>query len=1176
MLSQPIALSPTPSDDTEVVEIKDSDDLDHEIYFNHHKTKLAKGKKRPHRKRTHTKNQTHHKQRRLSTLSGLNESAADEAEKMIAREKKKLERRMRNFAKDDSNPAKWMYKSFSHPIHGKKNYDKVEKAAIRIQTIFRGRRARNQFLYMYENKDVLYNLGTYLFFMCVVMLYISFKKTSLDGFLMQDLLRDLFLDEEFSQEDTQIYKSFHDVASREEFWQYMHGPLSNGLFPDDCYEQVRHAEAQAHSQNITFKPTTEDFPCIGLVYTSDMLMGGVRLYTFRAENSDWRETAGATCRAPPQMQDRLDNLGCFPPWGSAIPETDPNYLMSGLTTNRTKKQQDDIHAYDGLESCFTKELSDTINWYPFASQSGIQFKYFGLNSIDYYPRDSYACEMLYTDGHTFGQRLKAMESSEWIDSHTRAVMIEFSFINPNIGMTTSVRLFFEFLASGGVVNNYNFATSWLFSLYPWTLNIIYTGYIIVLLMFCFGYLHSEFAEMSEAGVMKYFSDITNVADLLNYFLLMIVLAVDVFAQQEERRALSSMGTPDDPKYVNYVAVNYLNDMGNWLQSFNFIILTLKLFKYFKVSPKLNIMIETVLQAGSTLAYFVLILALTTGGFAFAFYCAFNSELDDFNTIDHAIGTLLFGILGESVDFRDISGANRVLAPMFHFTFTFVVSILFFSLFITMIDEAYQQVKEAQAKNSADITSDILAQRASILKRRMIKHIKRLSLCLCPCLPALYNCCCSCNEIDEEEEILQLERELSPKKFLRQVGSMRHHGQRVLAENATIRIMNGKGSNGKGDSKRFSIFGNLFGSKHDHKGDPNRGKGAWVKSWQKRRKLEEKKRDLLAKHAQKHRLQKHKSYREEKMKLMKQMQADKLAKGIEQRKLSSLNLNSHHLSFTDVVTEEEEFIDKVNVQYQNHLTAKSGTKSNSSSSKYAVASSNSSNSSNTNVVAPGNGGELEIDWDAQEEEQDQTEEEEMFKPYVHSDTSESERSGSGTDVEEYGEKNDAQVNALLKDDNEMDRQRSMSNDFKFKKMLSHFRQVEKKRDEDTAQRFSDIMKMLQQQQAFNGDGQQGLGSSGVTRPGRTTTATTSKNHKNQKNQKNLNHQKSDEDVDNNKFQNIKDDRDVRNEDEEHENNLNLHLEQINDDVYGALEQHGGTESFVRENKVEGSVLYFGNQ
>ena len=52
------------------------------------------------------------------------------------------------------------------------------------------------------------------------------------------------------------------------------------------------------------------------------------------------------------------------------------------------------------------------------------------------------------------------------------------------------------------------------------------------------------------------------------------------------------------------------------------------------------------------------------------------------------------------------------------------------------------------------------------------------------------------------------------------------------------------------------------------------------------------------------------------------------------------------------------------------------------------------------------------------------------------------------AEIYVEKDDGQVNALLKDDNEMDRQGSMSNDFKFKKMLLHFRQVEKKRDEDT--------------------------------------------------------------------------------------------------------------------------------
>ena len=70
---------------------------------------------------------------------------------------------------------------------------------------------------------------------------------------------------------------------------------------------------------------------------------------------------------------------------------------------------------------------------------------------------------------------------------------------------------------------------------------------------------------------------------------------------------------------------------------------------------------------------------------------------EFSSIDKAMGSLLFGVLGDGVDFREISKANRLLAPAFHFLFTFVVSILFFSLFITMVDEAYTQVKEEQAK-----------------------------------------------------------------------------------------------------------------------------------------------------------------------------------------------------------------------------------------------------------------------------------------------------------------------------------------------------------------------------------------------------------------------------------------------------------------------------------------------
>jgi len=460
-----MSLSPNSPDDLQVVEINTTDEM------NYHTSVHSSPSTRSNRRRQ--KNETRRNNRRLSTLSGLEETVKETAAAQKRKEKHSLKRQITEFANDTNNPTAWMYKSFRHPVHGQRNYRKGEKAAIKIQAVFRGRHARNQFLYMYENKDVLKYLGTYLLFYITVFAYVMFKKTGQDGFLMQSLLRDLILDEEFSDQHTHIYKNFHDVASVEEFWHFMHGPLSNGLFPDDCYEKIRVAEAEANTKNVTFKATTSEFPCMGLVYNTEFLMGGVRMYTFRAQNDDWRSDNGDTCRSPEALHERLDNIGCYPPWEDATAETDPNFLMSGDTTNRTAMQQALVQQYDGLEQCFTTELASTIEHYPFSSQKGVKFAYFGFSAETFYPSDSYICEMLYTDGHAFGEKLKVLEQAEWVDVRTRAVMIEFSLINVNVGMVTSGRLFFDFLATGGVATNYNFATAWLFSLYPLHLTVTY-------------------------------------------------------------------------------------------------------------------------------------------------------------------------------------------------------------------------------------------------------------------------------------------------------------------------------------------------------------------------------------------------------------------------------------------------------------------------------------------------------------------------------------------------------------------------------------------------------------------------------------------------------------------------------------------------------------------------------
>jgi hypothetical protein len=237
-----------------------------------------------------------------------------------------------------------------------------------------------------------------------------------------------------------------------------------------------------------------------------------------------------------------------------------------------------------------------------------------------------------------------------------------------------------------------------------------------------------------------------------------------------------------------------------------------------------------------MAYFLAIMLLTVFGFAIAFYCAFNAELEAFSSIDKAVGSLLFGVLGDGIDFREISNVNRLLAPAIHFLFTFVVSILFFSLFITMVDEAYTQVKEEQAKrqNVHDMARDMLTTRLVIAKNRIKFKMKNLIEYACPGLPKWYKCFCKscCGAQYEEDEILFLARMRPDIKVKSKRGS-----KFSATHNTSSRWLFGGGIS--------RMFGLVSTAK---KQEPTTGKGNWVKAWQKKRKLEQKQRELILKHA----------------------------------------------------------------------------------------------------------------------------------------------------------------------------------------------------------------------------------------------------------------------------------------------------------------------------------------
>ena len=65
--------------------------------------------------------------------------------------------------------------------------------------------------------------------------------------------------------------------------------------------------------------------------------------------------------------------------------------------------------------------------------------------------------------------LSELHRLEWIDNSTRAILIQMSLYNPNVGLFTSVMLLTEFLSTGGIAPTARFEPMNFFGKYSTTL-----------------------------------------------------------------------------------------------------------------------------------------------------------------------------------------------------------------------------------------------------------------------------------------------------------------------------------------------------------------------------------------------------------------------------------------------------------------------------------------------------------------------------------------------------------------------------------------------------------------------------------------------------------------------------------------------------------------------------------
>ncbi|KNC50965.1 polycystic kidney disease 2 [Thecamonas trahens ATCC 50062] len=489
-----------------------------------------------------------------------------------------------------------------------------------------------------SDPGLLVEVLIYMAFLIVFSLVVFNMRDPLYSFLHNDNMKDLFLDEEFPGID--VLKTFRDVATKEEFWQFLHGPFINGLLGDFGAGE-------------------------GVIYGVNWLVGSARMRQVRVKP--------ALCDVHADFFPLITQ--CYGRYAIGEEDREP-YGPGDAWTYRSCgelgsvcKQYARLRRYDG--GGYTQD--------------------FGAGTLA-----------------TESARLAALEADNWVDLQTRAVFIDFTTYNPTVNLFLVAQLQFEFMPSGGVYPDFKFRVLRLYRYEGTNGTLQLVGELAIAIFVCLFFLE-ELVQMCvsclrsrrvralraqgilvESRQTPYFRDAWNYVDHLNivFFLVVFYCRYKVDANFDALNLVPS----DRSTYFDFTRPVMWDAAEKSLLACNAFLLWFKVFKFAVFAPRMGMIAKVVGKAFLPLFFFIFMFMFVLFGFAQAGALAFGSDVEGYDTLGTTIFTMLLATLGE-FDFEGLRHSNRGFGPFFFFTFIILIFFIVLSMFLAIVDNAYDEVSE---------------------------------------------------------------------------------------------------------------------------------------------------------------------------------------------------------------------------------------------------------------------------------------------------------------------------------------------------------------------------------------------------------------------------------------------------------------------------------------------------
>nr|XP_695404.3 polycystic kidney disease 2-like 1 protein [Danio rerio] len=451
--------------------------------------------------------------------------------------------------------------------------------------------------------------------------------------------------------------SFSSIGCMNDVWTYMEGPLLDNLYWTKWYN-----DEPLENGNQSF------------IYYENLLLGVPRVRQLKVKQN--------SCKVPTDFKKEISD--CFDVYNIKKEDDGAFGLINGTAWQYHSE----------------KEIKGSSHWGLLTTYSGAGF-YQDLTTT----RDESAA------------LLEDLRENLWLDRGTRVLFIDFTAYNANINLFCVIRLVVEFPATGGAIPSYQIRTVKLIR-YVTTWDYFIIGCEIVFCVFILYYIVEEILEF-RIHKLSHFTSIWNILDIVVILLAVVAIVFSAFRTIKVDGLLGNLLKQPDI-YADFEFLAFWQTQYNNMNAVNLFFAWIKIFKYISFNKTMTQLTSTLARCALDIFGFAIMFFIVFFAYAQLGYLLFGTEVETFSTFNKCIFTQFRIILGD-FDYDAIDRANRVLGPIYFFSYVFFVFFVLLNMFLAIINDTYSEVKSELASQKDEF------QIADLIKQSYAKTFMKLKL-----------------------------------------------------------------------------------------------------------------------------------------------------------------------------------------------------------------------------------------------------------------------------------------------------------------------------------------------------------------------------------------------------------------------------------------------------------------